>query len=152
MPFEYHESDRPGLPNQPHSIPNFQVQSPSPISTKTTTGSDGSGFPHAQITVKEANEYLSYQASCIDRVINQLTNLTNSDNLQSSFVQTLKEQIVKTNDYILKIPFPLTHVTSSVQHIKFYLNKVSTLNFRIGYNDQQELRRVIQILQYTIGH
>ena len=59
--------------------------------------------------IQKAREYLNYQISCMERVKTQLMSITptTSENLVTSYVETLKEQIHKTADYITKLP---THI------------------------------------------
>jgi len=61
--------------------------------------------------VKEAIEYLNYQLSCMERIMQQLksVNSSTSDNLVSSYMETLKEQIIKTAEYIRRLPFHMPH-------------------------------------------
>ena len=56
--------------------------------------------------IQRASEYLNYQISCMERVKTQLMSITSntSENLVTSYVETLKEQIYKTTDYVIKLP------------------------------------------------
>lgn len=73
-------------------------------------------------TIQEATDYLNFQFSCIERVMLQLKSATSniSENLVTSFVETLKEQIIKTADYVRKLPINIKtnhYVHVSIQKI-----------------------------------
>ena len=118
------------------------------------TSTFGSSVPPAstQLTVQEANEYLLYQVSCMDRVINQLMNSGNSHNLQTSFVQTLKEQMIRTNSYIKSMPFTVRSVPVPVAQIRGHLNNLLKANLRmiVPYSDHEAICQAIYQLQATI--
>ena len=140
-----HEDDHCGVTSQFHSLPTPVVTS------KNVAGYNAAQHSNsAKLTVQEANEYLTYQVSCMDRVINQLMNPNNSESLQSSFVQTLKEQIVKTDNYIRDMPFFLRSEGSPIARIEYLLNKLFTANIRITHGDRQELDGIIFRLRNTI--
>ena len=144
-----HESDHFNVAHQFHSIPSPQMVTPNNVVGYNTAQLSSSA---PQLTVREADEYLSYQVSCMDRVIGQLMNPNNSNNLQSSFVQTLKEQIIKTDNYISNLPFLLRNVGNPINRIECQLNKLLTLNIHVTYGDRRALDEVIYHLQSTISN
>lgn len=73
-------------------------------------------------TTQKATEYLTYQLSCMNRVMVQLksANHNTSETLVTSYVETLKEQIIKTTDYVSKLLID----TKSDQHLQEALQKI----------------------------
>jgi len=142
----HYETDRSGVTHQFHNTTSPQMVT----SNNVITARHNTSAP--QLTVREADEYLSYQVSCMDRVISQLMNPNNSDNLQSSFVQTLKEQIIKTDNYIRNLPFLPRNVGNPMMHIECQLDKLLTSNIRVTHGDRRALDEVIYRLQNTIGN
>ena len=102
-----HNFDQPPLQHQQRSLSgtsiynheNFPDKDSSPLLLRRYS------LPIIPIIQKE-KEYLSYQLSCMERVILQLESATSntSEKLIISFMDTLKEQIIKTGDYIAKLP------------------------------------------------
>ena len=104
--------------------------------------------------IQKAREYLSYQLSCMDRVLSQLKSVTfnTSENLVTSFVETLKEQIIKTADYIRKLP---SHIKSD-QYLHEPLQRIhhtlSNAHFdKISYRYTQDLNFAIRNLQDALN-
>ena len=104
--------------------------------------------------ISKAREYLTYQLSCMDRVLSQLKSVTSntSENLVTSFVETLKEQIIKTTDYIRKLP---NHIKSD-QYLHEPLQRIhhtlSNAHFdRISYKYTQDLNVAIRNLQDVLN-
>jgi len=137
--------------SQYHKAPTIQVLTPSKV-TGSGAAVFGSSVPpfNAQLTVQEADEYLSYQVSCMDRVIVQLMNSRNSDNLQSNFLQTLREQMINTGNYIRKMPFHVGNVAGPINRIKRNLDSLLNAKIHISHSDKQALNQAIYQLQATI--
>jgi len=142
----HHESDNSAVP---YNIPLPQMVTSNNVSDYNTAQHSNSA---PQLTVREADEYLSYQVSCMDRVISQLMNPNNSDNLQSNFMQTLKEQMIKTDNYIRNLPFLLRNVGNPMMRIECQLDKLLTSDIRVTHGDRQALDEVIYRLRNTIGN
>lgn len=104
--------------------------------------------------IRKAREYLTYQLSCMDRVLSQLKSVTSntSENLVTSFVETLKEQIIKTADYIRKLP---NHIKTD-QYLHEPLQRIhhtlSNAHFdKISYRYTQDLNVAIRNLQDALN-
>ena len=104
--------------------------------------------------IQKAREYLTYQLSCMDRVMMQLKSATSntSENLVTSFVETLKEHINKTADYIIKLP---NHIKTD-QYLHEPLQKIyrtlSIAHFdKISYKYTQDLNVAIRNLQDALN-
>ncbi|XP_065910498.1 probable serine/threonine-protein kinase nek3 [Dysidea avara] len=140
--------------SQHHSVPTTQGLTPGNITSYNTAVFGSSVSPGStQLTTREADEYLSYQLSCMDRVINQLMNTGNSDNLQSSFVQTLMEQMINTENYIRKMPFSVGNVPRPIMdRIKHHLDILLHANIRIAQRDNHAFTQAIYQLRATIGN
>ena len=104
--------------------------------------------------IQKAREYLTYQLSCMDRVLTQLKSATSSttENLVTSYVETLKEQIIKTADYIRKLPNHI--ITDQYLHepLQRIYQTLSNAHFnKISYKYTQDLNVAIRNLQDALN-
>ena len=103
-------------------------------------------------TAQKAADYLTYQLSCMERVILQLksANSNASEHLITSFVAALQEQVLKTTDYISNLP------NYSDQRLREPLQKIyqalSGAHFdNISYTYAQELNKAITLFRGALN-
>ena len=105
-------------------------------------------------TIQKEREYLIYQLSCMERVIHELEsgNSNTSEKLIISFVDTLKDQIIKTGDYIAKLP---TYIKTG-HYLHELLQKIhQTVSYahfdKISTKYTKDLDTAIKHFQYALA-
>ena len=131
----------------------------SSLPTQNSFGADFMSLP-ARLsnipTTQKATEYLTYQLSCMDRVMAQLksANRNTSETLVTSYVETLKEQIIKTTDYISKLLIdtkPDQHLHGALQRIYQTLSNAHFDNVHINPTYTQDLNGAIRGFQDALN-
>ena len=128
------------------------------FSSQNSLDADFSSLPArlSYIPTQKATEYLTYQLSCMNRVMLQLksANHNTSETLVTSFVETLREQITKTTDYISKLLIdtkPDQHLHGALQKIYRTLSGARFDNIRIHPTYIQDLNTAIRGFQDALN-
>ena len=128
------------------------------FSSQNSLDADFSSLPArlSYIPTQKATEYLAYQLSCMNRVMLQLksANYNTSETLVTSFVETLREQITKTTDYISKLLIdtkPDQHLHGALQKIYRTLSGARFDNIRIHPTYIQDLNTAIRGFQDALN-
>ena len=128
------------------------------FSSQNSLDADFSSLPArlSYIPTQKATEYLTYQLSCMNRVMLQLksANHNTSETLVTSFVETLREQITKTTHYISKLLIdtkPDQHLHGALQKIYRTLSGARFDNIRIHPTYIQDLNTAIRGFQDALN-